>query len=75
MDKVVDTDVQVNPVSPSNMLPPRIRKQITNQIAVKISEDSHNFILDEIFRREALEYDHSVVVVGGQAEPSGEEEN
>ena len=75
MDKVVDTDVQVNPVPPSNMLPCRIRKQITNQIAVKISEDSHNFILDETFRREALEYDHSMVVVGGQAESSGEEEN
>ena len=28
MDKVVDTDVQVNPVPPSNTLPPRIRKQI-----------------------------------------------
>ena len=75
MDKVVDTDVQVNPVPPSNMLPRRIRKQITNQIAVKISEDSHNFILDQIVQREGLEYDPTRVLVGGEADDEGEEEN
>jgi hypothetical protein len=33
---------------------------------LKISEDSHNFILDEIIRRERLEYDPSRVFVGDE---------
>ena len=70
---VMDTNVLVNPVSPSNMLPSRVRKHVDPQIAVKISEDSHNFILDEIFRREALEYDPTMVIVGGEAENDEEE--
>ena len=32
---------------------------------MKISEESHNFILDEITRRERLEYDPSRVFVDG----------
>ena len=44
------------------------RDQITNQVAAKISEDYRNFILDEIIRREALEYDHSLVFAGDDAE-------
>ena len=62
---VMDTYVWVNPLSPSNRLPWRVRKHMDPEIAVKISEDSHNFILDEIFRREAFEYDPTIVLVGG----------
>ena len=68
MINVVHTDVKMDPVSPSNQLPRWVSNQITNQIAVKISEDSHNFILDEIIRREALEYDHSLVYVGDETD-------
>ena len=35
---------------------------------MKISEASHNFILDEIIRREALECDSGRVKVGEEAE-------
>ena len=35
---------------------------------MKISEESHNFILDEITRRERLEYDPSRVFVDGDEE-------
>ena len=34
--------------------------------ALKISDDSHNSILDEIIRRERLEYDPSRVLVGNE---------
>ena len=46
-----------------HMLPSRVRKHVDPQVTVKISEDSHNFILDEIFRREALDYDPTMVIV------------
>ena len=72
---VVDTDVKVEPVSASNMPPPRIRKQLTDHIAVKISEESHNFAIDEVWRRDQLECDPKLVVVSGEAEPAVEEEN
>ena len=69
MINVVDTDVKVEPVSASNMLPPRVRRQLTNHIAVKISEESHNFVIDEVWRRDQLEYDPDLVVVSGEDDP------
>ena len=36
--------------------------------ALKISDDSHDFILDEIIRRERLEYDPRRVLVGDEDE-------
>ena len=68
MINVVDTDVKVEPVSASNMPPPRVKKQLTNHIAVKISEESHNFAIDEVWRRDQLEYDPNLVVVSGEDE-------
>ena len=44
------------------------------EIAVKISEDSHSLILDERFRRDALENDPTVVIVGGGEAENEEEE-
>ena len=41
MVNVVDTDVDMNPVSPSNMLPSRVSRYVNQQTAVKISENSH----------------------------------
>ena len=70
---VMDNNMLVNPAHPSNMFPSRVMKHMDPQIAVKISEDSHNFILDEIFRREALEYDAPMVIDGGKAENEEEE--
>ena len=61
MTNVVDAAVLMNPVSPSNMVPAGPRRNLDGLIAVKISEESHNFILDEVQRRERLEYDPSRV--------------
>jgi len=66
MIHVVDTDVKVEPVSASNMPPTRVRSELTNHTAVKISEESHNFALDEIWRRDQLEYDPNLVDVSGE---------
>ena len=48
------------------MPPKRVHKTAEKNEALKISEDSHNFILDEIIRREILEYDPSRVFVGDE---------
>ena len=72
---MVETNVVANPMSAGNMLPKRIKDQLHDaSLAVKISEESHNTILDEILSREALEYDPSRVVVGEVEEDELEEE-
>ena len=58
---VVSTGVVMLPISQSNMPPSRERKEAEKKKALKISEQFHNFILDEITRRERLEYDPSRV--------------
>jgi hypothetical protein len=63
---VVSTGVVMLPISPSNMPPKRVHETAERNEALKISEDSHNFILDEIIRRERLEYDPSRVFVGDE---------
>ena len=65
---LVETGVQLEPISPRNMVPRVVRKATTEANAMRISEDSHNFILDEIVRRERLEYDPSRVLVGDEEE-------
>ena len=50
------------------MPPNRLRKEADKKNALKINEESHNFILDEIIRRERLEYDPRRVFVDGDEE-------
>ena len=42
--------------------------------AMRIAEDSHEFIRDEIQRRERLEHDHSRVFVAADEEPESDED-
>jgi hypothetical protein len=63
---VVSTGVVMLPISLSNMPPKKVHKTAERNEALKISEDSHNFILDEIIRKERLEYDPSRVFVGDE---------
>jgi hypothetical protein len=49
-----------------NVVSTGVHKTAERNEALKISEDSHNFILDEIIRRERLEYDPSRVSVGDE---------
>ena len=57
------------------MLPPRLRcsSTATKKGAIKISEDSHYFIGDEILLRDRLEYDPSRVLGGNDKEDEEED--
>ena len=61
--------MKAEPVSASNMLPPGIRRQLTHHIPAKTSEESCNFAIDEVWRRDQLAYDLDLVVVSGEDEP------
>ena len=62
------------PISPSNMPPSQRRKVATKKGAIKISEDSHYLIGDEILLRDRLEYDPSRVFGGTDEEEEKEDE-
>ena len=65
---VVSTGVDMLQISPMNMPPSRRMKEAKANGALKISEESHNFILDEIIRRDRLEYDPTRVYFGEEDE-------
>ena len=65
---VVSAGVTMLPISPGNMAPNRRQKEAKANGALKISEDSHNFILDEMVRRDRLEYDPMRVYAGEEEE-------
>ena len=65
---VVLTGVSMMAYSPGNMPPSRANKGGSAKDALKLCEDSHNFILDEITRRERLEYDPDRVYEGQEQE-------
>ena len=72
---VVATDVEMEPMSPTNMMRNRaVRKEAAKMKAMRISDESHEFILDEIRRRERLEYDPSRVFVGAGDESGSDED-
>ena len=58
----------MDPISPSNKIPRNARKEATKKHDLKISDESHNYILDEIIRRERLEYDTNRMLVGDEDE-------
>ena len=71
---VVSTGVDMLPISQSNMPPSKRQKEAKANGALKISEESHNFILDEIIRRDRLEYDPTRVFFGEEDESESESE-
>ena len=58
----------MDPIFPSNRIPRNARTEAKKKHALKISDDSHNSILDEIIRRERLEYDTYRMLVGDEDE-------
>ena len=68
MVNVVATSVVTDKISPRNRITRNSRKEATKKHALKISDESHNFTLDEIIRREKLEYDPSMVLVADEDE-------
>lgn len=60
LNHVISADLSMIPMSESNKLPNGCAKAVAKRMgAMKLSEDSHDFIMEEMFRREALEDIHS----------------
>ena len=73
---LVATDVQMHPISPTNMVRSHlVRKDAERLGALRLSNDSHDFILDEIERRERLECDPSRVFGEDEGSSGSEEED
>ena len=73
---LVATDLQMHPISPTNMVRNhQVRKDAERLGALRLSNDSHDFIHDEIERRERLEYDPSRVFAEDEASSGSEEED
>lgn len=65
---VVGTGIVMNGIAPNNQPPGPARKKAREKNAIKISDDYHNMIIDEIYSRERLEYDPTRVLVGEEEE-------
>ena len=75
---VVATDVEMRPMSPRNMTKNRAaRQEAAQKKAMRIADESHEFILDEVRRRERLECNPSRVFVAADEDPDrdGDDEN
>ena len=68
LEHVVATGVDMEGLSPGNQPPRGASRQANEKKAKKISDKSHHQIMDEINRRERLEYDPSRVLVGHEKE-------
>ena len=73
---LVATDLQMHPISPTNMVRNHlVRKDAERLGALRLSNDSHDHILDEIERRERLECDPSTVFAEDEDSSGSEEED
>ena len=68
MEHVVDATVVMDSMSAQNQPPRVVKRQATEREAQKINDNSHYKIMDEIIRRESLEYDPTRVLVGEEEE-------
>ena len=64
LEHVVMADIELEDISLQNQPHSRIRAKAYSAKAQKISDESHYKTVDEIFRRERLEYVESRVLVG-----------
>ena len=73
---LVATDLQMHPISPTNMVRHlQVRKDAERLGALRLSNDSHDYIQDEIERRERLEHDPSRVCGEDEGSSGSEEED
>ena len=73
---VVATDAKMKPMSPSNMVSnPMVRKEAGRLGALRITDESHELIMDEIERRERLECDPCRVFIDEEEDSDSEEED
>jgi hypothetical protein len=58
MQQVVAADSKLMPISPDNQLPRTCRRQHAQELgAVRVSDEDHDEIMEEIHRREILDFD------------------
>ena len=70
------TDLQMHLISPTNMVRNhQVRKEAERLGALRLSNDSHDIILDEIKRRERLECDPGRVFLDDEDSSGSEEED
>ena len=73
---VVATDVEMKPMSQTNFIRNRaVRQEAAQKNAMRIADESHEFILDEIRRRERLKCDPSGVFVVAEEGSDGDEDD
>ena len=73
---LVATDLQMHPISPTNMVRNlSVRRGAERLDALRLSNDSHDFIMDEIERRERLECDPSRLFLEDEDSSGSEEED
>ena len=61
MQQVVAVDTPVAPIAPNKKLTNNFdRRGATRLRALKVPNESHDLIIEEIYRREVLEYDEEV---------------
>ena len=73
---VVATDVEMKEMSPQNVMRnTAVRQEAAQKNAMRIADESHEFILDEIRRRERLECDPSRVFVAADEDSESDEDD
>ena len=75
--KVVATNLQMQPMSEMNQIKSRnkkLREEAKQKKAMKLPEESHEFILNEIRRREVVEHDPSRVFVEAEDDSESDED-
>ena len=61
MQQVVAADTPMDPIAPNNKLPNKCDKQGATRLgALKVTNEGHDQIIREIYRREVLEYNEEV---------------
>ena len=72
---VVATEVEMKSISTTNMTRNRtIRRQDKQLHEMRITNESHDFIIDEISRREMLEYDPSRVLIDNESDSDSDDD-
>ena len=76
---VVTTDVEMKPMSPTSVMKSRaVRQEAEQKNSIKIAcelHESHEFIIDEIRRRERLEHDPSRMFVAADEDSKSDKDN
>ena len=77
MKHFLQADLCLDPVTDNNCLPnlpEATRRQINNLDPLRLSEDDHDFMMDEAHRREDFDHEEDMLDVSDSEEEESEEE-